>query len=264
VENIYLRCRHYLIKRLHKIINLLRTPARGIYPFAYYNAQLEKKMVDEFVRDGAIWCNDGWEIKSICIDNLTVNGLIMEFGVYQGNSINYIADRIEGEVHGFDGFQGLPDGRGPWASYVKRKAFDLKGKLPTVRSNVRLHQGWFKDTLPAFLENHAEPARFIHVDCDVYSSTKTILTLLADRIVPGTVILFDEYCNYDGWQFEEYKAFQEFVNRHNVGYKVLAVDTYESEANPFGKVAFLIKSITHQKNVSAAKSRQTQPSPVSV
>ena len=35
--------------------------------------------------------------------------------------------------------------------------------------------------------------------------------VLADRIVAGTVIQFDEFFNYPGWQQGEYKAFQELV-----------------------------------------------------
>ena len=62
---------------------------------------------------------------------------------------------------------------------------------------------------------------FIHIDCDLYSSTKTIFELLGERICPGTVILFDEYFNFHNWQKHEYKAFQEFVKEHNVTYEYL-------------------------------------------
>jgi hypothetical protein len=49
------------------------------------------------------------------------------------------------------------------------------------------------------------------VDCDLYSSTKTIFRLFRDRIRPGTVIVFDEFFNYPGWQRGEYKAFSELL-----------------------------------------------------
>ena len=64
------------------------------------------------------------------------------------------------------------------------------------------------------------PVAFIHVDCDLYSSTKTIFSLLSDRIVPGTIILFDEYFNYPNWQQHEYKALQEFVDTKNIKYRI--------------------------------------------
>jgi hypothetical protein len=51
----------------------------------------------------------------------------------------------------------------------------------------------------------------MRVDCDIYSSTKTIFTELRELIRPGTWILFDELIGYRGWQEHEYKAFQEFL-----------------------------------------------------
>ena len=49
------------------------------------------------------------------------------------------------------------------------------------------------------------------MDCDLYSSTKTVFNLLKDKIVAGTVIVFDEYFNYLGWEQGEHKAFREFL-----------------------------------------------------
>lgn len=61
----------------------------------------------------------------------------------------------------------------------------------------------------------------MHIDCDLYSSTRTILALLAPRIVAGTIILFDEYFNYPNWEQHEYKAFQEFAAASDVKYTYL-------------------------------------------
>ena len=51
----------------------------------------------------------------------------------------------------------------------------------------------------------------MHIDCDLYSSTQTILAQLRDRIVPGTILVFDEYFNYPGWEVHEHRAFAEFI-----------------------------------------------------
>jgi hypothetical protein len=60
---------------------------------------------------------------------------------------------------------------------------------------------------------------FIHIDCDLYSATKTVLAQLAPMLVEGTVIVFDEYFNYPGWQQGEFKAFAEFIASHDrLGY----------------------------------------------
>lgn len=59
------------------------------------------------------------------------------------------------------------------------------------------------------------------MDCDPYSSTKTIFDFLGDRIKVGTVILFDEYLNYPGWRMHEHKAFTEFVQQRKVKFSYL-------------------------------------------
>ncbi len=37
-------------------------------------------------------------------------------------------------------------------------------------------------------------------------------------IIPGTIIIFDEYLNYPEWQQQEFKAFQEYVSSSGVEY----------------------------------------------
>ena len=71
--------------------------------------------------------------------------------------------------------------------------------------------------LPKFILNNDKDASFIHIDCDLYASTKTILDNLDKKIKPGTVILFDEYFNYPSWKKHEFKAWQEFcLNKNHI------------------------------------------------
>lgn len=151
------------------------------------------------------------------------DGLVMEFGVEKGASLRHLARLAQGptsrDVHGFDSFEGLP---GDWGGTKEAKgAFDLAGRLPKVPANAKLHVGWFDKTLPAFLETRSEACALVHVDCDIYSSTATVFAALRGRIVPGTVIVFDEYFNYPGWRQHEYKAFQEFVAAAGLRYRYL-------------------------------------------
>lgn len=94
-------------------------------------------------------------------------------------------------------------------------------KLPRVVQNVRLIKGWFDKTLPEFLTTHPEKVVFLHIDCDLYSSTHTIFTCLAPRIKEGTVIVFDEYFNYPGWREGEFKAFSEFIAHEGLKFEYL-------------------------------------------
>jgi hypothetical protein len=161
------------------------------------------------------------ELTEFALSAVQIEGHYLEFGVFTGGTIRFIASRIGSRViHGFDSFVGLPEA---WSGFsLGRRAFDVGGRLPRVPANVRLHRGWFDDTLPQWVTANPGPVAFIHIDCDLYSSTQTILTLLADRCVAGTIILFDEYFNYPNWEVHEYKAFQEFVTKYAVKYRYLA------------------------------------------
>jgi hypothetical protein len=161
------------------------------------------------------------EATEFALSAVGIDGHYLEFGVFTGGTIRFIASRIGSRlVHGFDSFEGLPEA---WSGFnLGRRAFDRKGRLPRVPANVRLHRGWFDQSLPEWLKCNPGPVAFIHIDCDLYSSTRTIFTLLADRMVPGTIVLFDEYFNYANWEQHEYKAFQQFVTDHSVSYRYLA------------------------------------------
>jgi hypothetical protein len=158
--------------------------------------------------------------------NLEQDGLICEFGVWRGTTINFIASLTTRTVYGFDSFEGLPE---RWRDGFDKGRFRLQ-KLPSVRSNVQLIKGWFDESLPPFLADHKENAAFLHVDCDLYSSAKTVLDLFRERIQRGTVIVFDEYFNYPGWQHGETKAFNEFIAATGLGYEWLGYCRYHEQA----------------------------------
>lgn len=41
------------------------------------------------------------------------------------------------------------------------------------------------------------PLAYLHIDCDLFVGAHDALTLLSHKIVPGTVLLFDELINYN-------------------------------------------------------------------
>jgi hypothetical protein len=145
-------------------------------------------------------------------------GLVLEFGVFSGNSLNALADHTERVVYGFDSFEGLPEN---WRPEFPKGAFARE--LPLVRDNCNLVIGWFDATLRPFLAENTEAAAFLHVDCDLYSSTATIFSECRDRIKSGTVIVFDEFFNYVGWRHHEYRAFEEFIEYTGMTYKFIGV-----------------------------------------
>jgi len=146
-------------------------------------------------------------------------GLVLEFGVRRGNSIAMLAEVAGQELHGFDSFEGLPE---EWVN--SRSGILTTGKqLPPVPPHVHLHAGWFEDSLPPFLKQHQQPLRFANIDSDIYSSARFVLWRLAERMQPGTVLVFDEFIGNRSWAEDEYKAFAEFIVAYPRPWRIIAV-----------------------------------------
>jgi predicted O-methyltransferase YrrM len=169
----------------------------------------------------ALFCIDKFDHLTFAMSRAPA-GVALEFGVFKGTTINHLARLApDRRIYGFDSFVGLPE---DWKGYrYSRVNFDRRGKKPRVASNVTLIEGWFQDTLAPFLAGLREPIAFLHLDCDIYASTKTVLELVAPRLLPNAVLVFDEFFNYKGYELHEYKAFFEFVaafdvSHHFIGY----------------------------------------------
>jgi Macrocin-O-methyltransferase (TylF) len=153
----------------------------------------------------------------------TWDGMLAEFGVYRGTSLTTIAQRFpDVTVHGFDSFIGLPEAWGGAGESVG--SFDVGGTPPELPvDNVKFHVGLFDQTVPKFAAETTEPLRFAHLDADLYSSTKIVFEQLRGRFIPGTVVVFDEYFGYHGWQQHEHKAFEEFLAASGLTFEAIAV-----------------------------------------
>lgn len=149
--------------------------------------------------------------------------LWLEFGVASGNTINYISKFTNDKVYGFDSFEGLPE---KWRDGFEKGTFNLNGNLPNVNNNVTLIKGWFNKTLSEFIKTQNKKVSFIHMDADLYSSTKCIFDVLKDYIDKECIIVFDELVNYPGFDGDkgELKAFYEFITENNVDYEWIGMD----------------------------------------
>jgi hypothetical protein len=166
------------------------------------------------------------------LSKVNLSGHVMEFGVYRGTTLKIISDHFPNQtVWGFDSFEGLPE---PWFMQslqsgprhpAGRFALDQQELSLVVdqfaNRNVKLIPGWFNQSIVPWLNNNPGVISFLHIDCDLYSSTLDILNLLNDRIVPGTVIVFDEmypwndYDQYDLWEQGEFRALGEWIVVHH-------------------------------------------------
>lgn len=162
--------------------------------------------------------NNSNDLLQYAVSNSILEGLNLEFGVYSGRTLNHMSSLFpEKKFYGFDSFVGLPE---DWRTGYKKGSFYVNN-LPKMNNNVTLVQGWFDKTLPEFVANKNEVCSFIHIDCDLYSSTKTIFANLKPKIKKDTIIVFDEYFNYAGFEEHEFKAFREFVSENKVEYEYI-------------------------------------------
>jgi hypothetical protein len=179
------------------------------------------------------------------------NTLWLEFGVASGKTINYISKFTSDIVYGFDSFKGLPE---KWRDGYDKGAFSLKGNLPKVNENVHLIKGWFSDTLPDFIKEQNKKVSFIHMDADLYSSSKFILDTLRDYIDNDCIIIFDELVNYPGFNGPtgELRAFYEFITENKVEYEWIGMNGVPFGMNGYyhENVALRIKNIKIDKSLS--------------
>jgi macrocin-O-methyltransferase TylF-like protien len=151
----------------------------------------------------------------------SVPGDVAEFGVASGVSFLSFARCLEilergfepkerRKLYGFDSFAGLPElgarDRSPQTKNpeMRQGGFHVPdayaGLFDYVRQNPQcaLHQGWFKETIPRFLaENPHVSFALVHVDCDLYESTREVLERVWEHVSPGGTLVFDELFHPD-------------------------------------------------------------------
>ena len=198
-----------------------------------------------------------WEAFKLIQD---IPGHVVELGVFKGQALLLLAKFMElanpndrsCSVIGFDNFSGFtsvheldgpPDSRvekvvGGWSSanyYEQLKAhihlfnFDRSaGHKP----RIELIEGDIIETVPKFArERGGECIRLLNLDCDMYEPTLVGLQHLYDMVLPGGVILLDEFAfrEFPG----ETRAVREFF-----GEKMPRIRKFPFYSNPGG---YLVK-----------------------
>jgi hypothetical protein len=227
-----------------------RLPARDpVYLLNLDAAQEAKEFINANLTHATCYWNTMypwfWDhmINGISPTLVDCGGLCIEFGVFKGESINHFARRRpELTFHGFDSFEGLPK---EWAGMMAPKGtFDVGGALPPVEPNVVLYKGWFDRTLPEFMkENEGKKIAFLHIDCDIYSSTKTIFEFAGNAITDGTIIVFDDWHGFPNWREQSHKAWKEFCAGYDISYRFIAFCGW--------KAAVVVDSIKHKGRVAS-------------
>lgn len=181
-----------------------------------------------------------------------VDGHIAEFGTMTGLSASVLAEGMTHyqnifyekdlkhkiktrNLYLFDSFLGLPDSKeeadmqapevqtGIWGKSTCKglTSEQLRICLNTHLSDdkIMIYEGWFESTLPAL--PHDIKFAFVHIDCDLYKSTKDILNYLFQNevLADGAMLFFDDWnSNHASNQFGQRRAWSESVQKYNIKY----------------------------------------------
>ena len=159
-----------------------------------------------------------------------IYGDYLEFGVYRGLSF-FSAYQLaqqhklnQMKFFAFDSFQGLPMSEGQAFQKgefngSKKLFIKLMKESGVDMSRTVIVEGQYSDSLNRFVKDDfgLKKAAVIHVDCDLYSSTKVVLNFIEDLIQSGTILIFDDWNAFDSTvprqdveQFGEQRAFKEW------------------------------------------------------
>jgi O-methyltransferase len=129
-----------------------------------------------------------------------LTGDFAECGIWKGGTALLLARVLKNadgkRLYLFDSFEGLPKPsleRDPWfreGQYRAESVEAVRDLLSDFRSMIDIRCGWIPDTFQG-LENNRYA--FVHVDVDIYQSNLDCCEYFYQRIVPGGVMLFDEY-----------------------------------------------------------------------
>ena len=162
-----------------------------------------------------------------------VPGCVVECGVWRGGMSGAMATLLGPRRRYFlyDSFEGLPpaqaidglaaqawqaDRRG--ASYHDNCRAEQASAEEAMRSagatDCRFVKGWFQETVPHF--DRAQKIAVLRLDGDWYASTMVCMEHLFDLVVPGGVVIFDDYYAWDGCS----RAVHDFMSRRQLSERI--------------------------------------------
>lgn len=157
-------------------------------------------------------------------NEIVQNGPIdyLEFGVAEGGSMRDWVQLNQHEASrffGFDTFEGLPEDWKVFTQVLPKGSYSAGGKIPEINDpRVKFIKGLFQTSLPEFLKSFSANNRLIiNCDADLYTSTLYVLANLNYIIIPGTIVILDEFST-----MHEFKAFRDFTHSFMRNYKLLA------------------------------------------
>lgn len=177
-------------------------------------------------------------------------GNYLEFGVFNGSSMSSMYLRAKKlnlnsmRFFGFDAFEGLPEGTDEEHDVLKKGFYACSfGKMQECLKRKRINpkninwiKGWYNKTLNAKTIKKFKIGKIgiVFIDCDTYSSSKTVLDFLAPLITEPAIFCLDDWKLYDMdiKGTGEYKSFNEFLEA-NTHLEAKEIKSYNRKSKSF-------------------------------
>lgn len=173
-----------------------------------------------------------------CLDIIraeNIPGDLVETGVCRGGAVIFMEGYLktygmtDRKVFAADSFEGLPLGKNedegidfsknkyPVLAISLERVKETFARYGLLEENVVFLKGWFKDSLPVA---PVEKLALLRMDGDLYESTMDALTNLYDKVVPGGVVIIDDYLTFEVCK----KAVDEFREDRGINDPIIQID----------------------------------------
>lgn len=172
--------------------------------------------------------------------------IFFEFGCYSGRTFSAAVNTAKFlkmnnfQFYAFDSFLGLPSTddqnifkKGQFKFSKNNFKKIIKNKTGLSLDDQYIIEGFYEKSLTSEAALNLPNPGVIHVDCDLYSSTVSVLKFLKPILVNSSVILFDDYyCYPTSENLGQKKAIEEFLN-DNKNFEFIKWKSYSTFGQSF-------------------------------
>lgn len=158
-----------------------------------------RRLYDEIRKHTLVSPDRCWILVHLMRQACELRGDFAEFGVFRGGTA-LLAARILREagdsrtLHLFDSFAGMPKTSPgePFAEgdFGQTSEGAVRALVEPIGANPAFHVGFIPDT---FKDAGVTALAFAHVDVDLYQSVMDCIEFVYPRLVPGGMMVFDDY-----------------------------------------------------------------------
>ena len=194
---------------VYNFINSILLKYKITVVYHYYTDKELLKLINKLRSDGdlLLTVNESLQLFECTKSAQKIKGEFAEVGVFRGGSARLIAEaKGKRRLYLFDTFEGLPPteeiDKYVESSSMKALLDEVKNKLK-IFSGIYFYKGLFQQT-SVKIQN--KKFAFVHLDADLFSSTKACLEFFYPRMIKGGIILTHDYPFMPGVK----KAFDNF------------------------------------------------------